>query len=247
MKKTLLMAVASTILSTSAFAAVAQPLSTEQTQQIEGVIQSYFQKNPGVVMQALEAAMAAQQIEELAKLQKAVGANKDKLFSDKRSPTAGNAKASQTVVVFMDPYCGYCRKFHAEIDKVLATNKDLKVVFKDIAIMSEKSDIAIKAMKSAHNQGKYKEMQALLLNPETPKLTEETIIAKAKELGMDAEKFATDLHSKETQTLVDDTKQLSSDMGVNGTPTIVIGDKVHPGYLSAEDLQNLLKETKKAN
>lgn len=245
MKKTLLMAVASTILSTSAFAAIAQPLSAEQTQQIEGVIQSYFQKNPGVVMKALEAAMAAQQVEELAKLQKAVGANKDKLFGDKRSPTAGNEKASQTVVVFMDPYCGYCRKFHAEIDKVLATNKDLKVIFKDIAIMSEKSDIAIKAMAAAKLQGKYKEMQGVLMS--SAKLTEETIIAKAKELGLDVKKFTTDLHSKETQTLVDDTKQLSSDMGVNGTPTIVIGDKVHPGYLSAEDLQTLLKETKKAN
>ncbi len=245
MKKSLLMAVASTILSTSAFAAIAQPLSTEQTQQIEGVIQSYFQKNPGVVMQALEAAMAAQQVEELAKLQKAVGANKDKLFSDKRSPTTGNAKASQTVVVFMDPYCGYCRKFHAEIDKVLATNKDLKVVFKDIAIMSEKSDIAIKAMKAAHNQGKYKEMQGILMS--SAKLTEETLVAKAKELGLDVKKFTTDLHSKETQALVDDTKKLSSDMGVNGTPTLVIGDKVHPGYLSAEDLTTLLKETKKAN
>jgi len=245
MKKTLLMAVASTVLSTSAFAAIAQPLSAEQTQQIEGVIQSYFQKNPGVVMKALEAAMAAQQVEELAKLQKAVGANKDKLFGDKRSPTTGNEKASQTLVVFMDPYCGYCRKFHAEIDKVLATNKDLKVIFKDIAIMSEKSDIAIKAMAAAKNQGKYKEMQGILMS--SAKLTEETLVTKAKELGLDVKKFTTDLHSKETQTLIDDTKQLSSDMGVNGTPTIVIGDKVHPGYLSAEDLQTLLKETKKAN
>lgn len=245
MKKSLLLAVASTILSTSAFAAIAQPLSTEQTQQIEGVIQSYFQKNPGVVMQALEAAMAAQQVEELAKLQKAVGANKDKLFSDKRSPTAGNPKGTQTLVVFMDPYCGYCRKFHGELDKILASNKDLKVIFKDIAIMSEKSDIAVKAMESANKQGKYKEMQAILMS--SAKLTEETLIAKAKELGLDVKKFTTDLHSKETQALVDDTKQLSSDMGVNGTPTLVIGDKVHPGYLSAEDLTTLLKETKKAN
>jgi len=246
MKKSLLMAVASTILSTSAFAAIAQPLSTEQTQQIEGVIQSYFQKNPGVVMQALEAAMAAQQVEELAKLQKAVRANKDKLFSDKRSPTAGNPKGTQTLVVFMDPYCGYCHKFHAELDKLLATNKDLKVVFKDIAIMSEKSDIAIRAMLAAKNQGKYKEFQDVLFTSKT-KMSEDTLLATAGTLGMDVKKFGDDMKSEAIVKFVADTKQLSSDMGVNGTPTIVIGDKVHPGYLSAEDLTTLLKQSQKAN
>src|SRR3990167_3708673 len=114
--------------------------NTQQVADIKKIMTEYLSQNPDVVMTAVQAGMAAKQKEEVAKIEKAVVENKDKIFKDKTIPLAGNLEGKESLVVFMDPYCGYCKKFHGEIDTILSKNKDVKITFIDIPIMGPGSN-----------------------------------------------------------------------------------------------------------
>ena len=107
----------------------ASNFTSAQREEIEKIATDYLAKHPDVITSALQAAMIKQQQEEIAKIEKAVAENKDKIFKDAADPVGGNPKGTQSLVVFLDPYCGYCKKMHGELDTLLKTNKDVKVVF----------------------------------------------------------------------------------------------------------------------
>jgi protein-disulfide isomerase len=224
-----------------------QPATSNFTQaqkdEIEKIVGDYLTNKPDVVMSAFQAGMAKQQEEAVAKMEKAVTENKDKIFNDAATPIAGNPKGTQSLVVFMDPYCGYCKKFHGELETLLSTNKDVKVIFKDIPIMGEDSVLAIKAMLAAKEQGKYDQLQQAIFSSDKH-LTEKQLLKLASSLDIDTKKLKADMKNKDIQVHIDQDMELAKALGINGTPTLIIGEsKVVPGYVSAEELSKMLKET----
>ncbi len=218
-------------------------LTPAQAGEIEKVVANYLKKNPEIIMASFQEAMEKQQKEAAAKTEKAVAENKDKIFKDSSTPTAGNLHGTQSLVVFADPNCGYCKKFYKEISTLLNTNKDVKVIFKDIPIMGTNSEIAIKAMLAAKKQGKYEQLQNAIYTSDKP-LTKKQILKIASSLGMDTKKLEADMNDKVIKTEMEQTLELSKTLGINGTPTLIVGETtVLPGYVSAEELNKKLKES----
>jgi protein-disulfide isomerase len=214
-----------------------------QLTELEKVIGDYLTKHPDVIMNSFQAAMTAQQKEATEKMEKAVAANKDKIFKDKNAPVGGNPTGSQTLVVFLDPYCGYCKKFHAELITLLNTNKDVKVIYKDLPIMGPASVMTIKAMLAAKEQGKYDQLQKAVFESDKH-LTKKQLLKLASSLGIDTKKLEADMKKKEIQAEVDQTQALAKEIGINGTPTLIVGEtKVIPGFVAADELNKMLKES----
>ena len=213
-----------------------------QKDEIDKIVGDFLTNKPDLIMAAFQAGMAKQQQEVVIKMEKAVADNKDKIFNDAATPVGGNPKGKESLVVFMDPYCGYCKKFHGELETLLSTNKDVKVIFKDIPIMGEDSTLAIKAMLAAREQGKYEQLQQAVFTSEKH-LTKKQLLKLASSLGIDTKKLEADMKSKDIQAHIDQDLELAKTLGINGTPTLIIGEtKVVPGYVSAEDLNKMLKE-----
>lgn len=218
--------------------------SPEQVASIKKVITEHLSQQPEVVMAAFQAGMEKKQQEEVAKIEEAVVANKDKIFKNPDSPAAGNQdNPTQSLVVFLDPFCGYCKKFHSEIETILKNNKDVKITFVDVPIMGPGSAVAIKAMLAAKNQGKYNELQKAIFSADS-RLSKKQILKLASSLGIDTKKLEADMKSKEIQAQVNQNSELVKTLGINGTPTLIIGEsKVVPGFMGAEELTKMLKET----
>lgn len=218
--------------------------SAEQIKDIKKILTEYISQNPDIVMTAFQAGMAEKQKEELAKVEKAVIANKDKIFNDEATPVVGNPQGTESLVVFMDPYCGYCKKFHGEIDTILSSNKDVKIRFIDIPIMGPGSIVAVKAMLAAKEQGKYDQLQKAIFTADKH-LTKKEIIKIASSLGIDTKQLEKDMKSKAIQTQVNRNSELAKTLGINGTPTLIIGEStVVPGFLEATTVNEKLKEAK---
>lgn len=217
--------------------------SSEQTTEVKKIVAEYITKNPDIIMTAFQAGMAEKQKEELAKVEKAVTENKDKIFKNEANPTAGNSKGTQSLVVFMDPYCGYCKKFHGELDTILSTNKDVKITFIDIPIMGPDSITAVKAMLAAKKQGKYEQLQKAIFSADKH-LTKKQILKIADSLGIDTKQLTNDMKNKDLQAQIDHNSELAKTLGINGTPTLIFGDsKVVPGFIDAEEANKILKES----
>lgn len=222
--------------------APASNFTAAQVAEIEALISKYIMSNPKVVSESLQAAMALKQQEEMTKMEKVVVANKDKIFKNEADPVGGNLKGTETLVVFTDPNCHYCKKFHPELVSLLKTNKNVKIIFKDLPVMGNNSLLAIKAMLAAKNQGKYVEVQDAVYSADKP-LTKKQIMKLAEKLGIDVKKLEADMKSKEIQAQIDQNLELSKTIGINGTPTLILGEStVIPGYLSVDALNEKLKE-----
>lgn len=207
-----------------------------QIEEMKKVVSDHIQKNPDLITAALDAGMEKKQKEAAAKMEKAVAENKARIFDNPLLPTAGNLKGSQSLVVFWDPNCGYCKRFSKELSAVLTKNKDVKVIFMDLPIMGENSMLVTKALLAAHAQGKYYPFQELVYQS-SDKLTKKKLFKLAKSVGMDIKKFDADMKDKEIQAQVDKTLDLAKQIGVNGTPTLIVNEtSVLPGFLAADEL-----------
>ena len=66
----------------------------------------------------------------------------------------GPDDAENTIIEFMDYFCGYCKKIHPELMQLAEERDDVKVVFLQHPILSESSNILAKMVVAAIIQNK---------------------------------------------------------------------------------------------
>ena len=103
--------------------------------------------------------------------------------------------------------------------------------------------MAVKAMLAAKIQGKYDQLQKAIFSADKH-LSKKEVIKIATSLGIDAKQLEKDMKSKEIQAQIDRNSELAKVLGINGTPTLIVGEsKVVPGFVSAEEVNKMLKES----
>lgn len=215
-----------------------------QRQELDTLIRSYLEKHADFVLETVQKGAAMKEKEEIKKLEKAVQVYKEAVFKDPQIPLLGNMEGPKSLVVFVDPYCGYCKKFHKELKVFLKNHTDLKVYMHDVPIMGPPSIMAVQSFIAAKEQGKYEAFHEAIFSREAP-ASEKDILKIAKSLGLDPKKFEATMKNKETQVRINHLKKLVKDLGIMGTPTLIINEtEVVPGYLSPKGLKDKLDEKK---
>jgi protein-disulfide isomerase len=77
------------------------------------------------------------------------------LYEPAGNAIAGNPKGHITVVEFFDYNCGYCRMIYPHVTQLIKTNPNLRVIYREYPVLSEKSVLPAKAALAAQKQGKY--------------------------------------------------------------------------------------------
>ena len=221
--------------------------TSQQKEALSKIIDDHLMKNPEVLASALEQLQERQMKEQMEKSKALIQKNSAQLFNNPDDYVAGTANAPVTLVVFMDPYCGHCRKFHEILDQATSGDsgiKELKVVFKDLPIFGEASDRAVKAMLAAKLQGKYTDFQKEMFKEDQP-VTKEEIIKVAARLGLNQSRLLADMESDKIKSIIAANRQLAETLGVSGTPTVVIGELLIPGGMSLANLKELVSKGQK--
>jgi len=66
----------------------------------------------------------------------------------------GPQNAKNTIIEFMDYFCGYCKKIHPELLKIVEERNDVRVIFIQYPILSESSKVLAKIVIAANFQNK---------------------------------------------------------------------------------------------
>ena len=103
------------------------------------------------------------------------------------------------------------------------------------------SHIAAEAALSAGDQGKYWEMHDLLLK-RSPKLDRASLVGYAKELGLDAARFAESLDARKHAASIDMDLRLATDLDLYNTPTYFINGTKVVGNRPYEYLKKVIEE-----
>lgn len=210
----------------------AQELSEDRVKEL---VAEALRENPELVLEALQA-LEQRQVEAEAKAAlSALTAERSILERDSNAPVLGNPDGDVTLVEFFDYNCPYCKQAAPEVDALLETDKNVRLVLREWPILSEGSAFAARAALASRAQGKYAEFHEALMTMRG-KLEPETVLRIAAETGLDIEKLQNDMTSPEVEEHIATSMRLAEALGFNGTPAFVIGDQLIPGFIERDQL-----------
>lgn len=224
----------------SALAATAPAATAPNTAQIEQLIHDYILANPEVVLESVRAYDKRAKNAEIERQQENVVSHLGELHSG--SPIVEPKDKSVepvTVVEFFDYRCGYCKKVEANVAE-LAHVPGVRIVYKDLPILGPESQLAAQAALAADKQGQYSKFrQALLTAP--PNFTQASIEKLAAEAGLDVARLKQDMVSTEIQAALASNRDLAEKLGVQATPTFVVGTNLVSGALTPDAFKSLIE------
>ena len=152
----------------------------------------------------------------------------------------GPQDAENTIIEFMDYFCGYCKKIHSELISVVEKRDDTRVIFLQHPILSDSSNLIAKIVVAANLQGKGWDLHHGLFTVQGS-LTQQ----KLDQIIIDSEINKTKLMIDMGKDEIDNTVKLSSFLamgsGARGTPALFINEEFVGGYLPLEKLESMLK------
>jgi protein-disulfide isomerase len=218
----------------------AQNFSDTQRGDIEKIVREYLIKHPEVLEEAMNELSKRQAAAESEKHQASITQNSEAIFNSPRGVTIGNKDGDVTFVEFFDYNCGYCKKAMADMLDLMKADPKLKVVLKEFPVLSQGSVEAAQvgvAMRMQDPTGKkYLDFHQKLLGGRGA-ADKARAMAAAKEAGADMAKLEKDLASAEVRATLEENMKLAESLGMNGTPSYVIGKQVVIGAVGAESLK----------
>ena len=160
-----------------------------------------------------------------------------------RDHVLGPATAPVTLVEYGDYECPYCGAAHRSVERVLQVmGNDLRFAFRHFPLsqIHPHAYQAAEAAEAAGAQGRFWEMHDLLFENQD-RLGLRDLIGYAGALGLDLERFVTDLrgHANAGRLREDFLSGVRS--GVNGTPTFFVNGLRHDGGYDVEVLLEALR------
>lgn len=226
---------------------LAAPLISQEVprsrSEIEAVVREYILQHPEVLMESVRAHQERQRAARQREASEAIVARRKELTNDAATPQAGKGPGKVPVVVFSDYRCGYCKRAEAAILQLAAEDSGAYLVFKELPILGPESAMAAAAALAAHRQGAYLRFRQELMGATQP-LTEEVIDGVAAKLGLDVGKLRQDMRSAETSDAITRNQRLASEVGVQATPSFVIGSELVSGALDATRFQALIAKAR---
>ena len=218
----------------------AAEFSTLQRGEIEKIVHDYLIAHPEVLQEAMAELDKRQTAAESEKHQAAVKDNAKELFSSPRQVTLGNPNDNVTFVEFFDYNCGYCKRAMSDMLTLLKDDPKLKVVLKEFPVLGpgsvEAAQVAVAVRMQDPTGKKYLKFHEELLGGRG-QADRAHALAVAKDVGMDMGRLEKDMNSPEVKATLTENFKLAETLGMNGTPSYVVGDNVVVGAVGLDALR----------
>ena len=152
----------------------------------------------------------------------------------------GPQDAENTIIEFMDYFCGYCKKIHSELISVVEKRDDTRVIFLQHPILSDSSNLIAKMVVAANLQGKGWDLHHGLFTVKGS-LTQQKLDQIIIDSEINKTKLMIDMGKDETDNTVKLSSFLAMGSGARGTPALFINEEFVGGYLPLEKLESMLK------
>jgi protein-disulfide isomerase len=218
----------------------AQAISPEQRGAIEKIVREYLIKHPEVLQEAMEELEKQQTAAKSEKVKATIKGAEATLFHSPRQVVLGNPKGDVTMVEFFDYNCGYCKHAMADMLNLMKTDSSLRVVLKEFPVLgqgsAEAAQVAVAVRMQDKDGKKYLEFHQKLLGGRG-QADKSRALAVARDVGVDMARLEKDLASPEIKATLEETFKLAEPLGLNGTPSYVIGNEVVIGAVGLDTLR----------
>jgi protein-disulfide isomerase len=198
---------------------------------VERIVRSYLLENPQIIPEAMEVLRSREAAS-------VVKANRSALETPFAGAWAGAKDGDVVLVEFFDYACGFCRKSNSDVDRLIAEDPKLKVVWRELPVLGPDSHAAAEVSLAAARQGRFRQFHEQLFAAGRP--APEAVAQVQRQLGVGSL-----AGSAEARSELDKNFQLARAINASGTPTFVVGDKVLQGAVGYDALRAAIADARK--
>lgn len=219
-------------------------MSAEERSIFRQEVRSYLMDNPEVIMEAVNVLEERQQQAQVQADLSMVTDNADEIFNDGFSYVGGNPDGDITLVEFLDYRCGYCKRAHGEVAKLLETDGNIRLIVKEFPILGDQSVLASRfavATKQVAGGESYKALNDALMTVNGD-VSLPMLRRLGTTLGLDTAAIEARMDSPDVTEEITRTRALAQKLRITGTPTFVVHDEMLRGYLPYDQMMEMIKE-----
>jgi protein-disulfide isomerase len=219
----------------------AAAFTADQRGEIGEIVREYLLSHPELLQEVMAELEKRQTAAEAEKHRLAIKENRETIFNSPRQINLGNPQGDVTLVEFFDYNCGYCKRAMSDMLELLKTDGKLKFVLKEFPVLGEGSVQAAQVaagvrMQDVSGGKKYLDFHLKLLGGRG-QADKTRALAVAKEVGFDVARVEKDMASPEVKAQLEESFRLGDALGLNGTPSYVLGNDVLIGAIGLEALR----------
>ncbi|MBS3961258.1 MAG: DsbA family protein [Sandarakinorhabdus sp.] len=205
---------------------------------IEAIVKETILANPELIPEAITR-LQQREVEKLLESNRAV------IETPFAGAWAGARDGDVVLVEFFDFNCPFCRQSARDVDRLLAEDKGLKVVFRDMPVLGPESERFAMASLSAARQGRYRNFYNSVFAGQGA-LNQERLIRDVRTARLDEARVARDLNDRVLRAEVEKNLNLGRALGLTGTPSYVVGNRILSGAVGYAELKQAVADARGA-
>lgn len=223
---------------TAILALLASPLAAQEftEDQIKELALKAIMENPQVIMEAVALLQSQEQAVQAEQREEMLSTNRDRLERDPNAPVLGNPDGDVTIVEFFDYNCPYCKRVKPEVQALMASDPNIRLVYREWPILGDGSMFAARAALASRKQGKYEEFHWAMMGLQG-RAEEASVMKVATDIGLDLDQLRADMDAPEIDEHIQTSIDLTATLGFSGTPSFVIGDALVAGFAETSELE----------
>ncbi len=202
---------------------------------IEQVVRSYILDHPEILPEAMQRLRDRE-------TRKRLSGVADQVETPFPGAILGNPQGKITLVEFTDYACSYCRQSVADVDALIAANPDLKVVIRELPILSPASTDAARMALAAAEQGRFGAFHKAMFGLGRPDAR--TIAVAAATAGLDMVRARRVIADPRIEAEINQNLNHARQLGFNGTPSWIIGNALLSGAVGQQELAKALTDAR---
>lgn len=176
----------------------------------------------------------------------AQGIDTDAILHDPDAPVGGNPDGDVTIVAFLDYNCPFCKKSTPALDRIVRTDGNIRLVYKDWPILTKASVYGAQLALAAKYQGRYETAHAALMGIPGTGISRERMRAAIAATDIDMTRLDADLkaHGTEIADLLKRNLAQADALGLQGTPVFLVGPFLVASALDYQGFEDVVKQAR---
>lgn len=219
-------------------------LTAQQQETVRSIVKDTLINDPILLKQAIIALQTREQRLAAEAQQSSLQTNHKAMYDSQSDPWMGSATPDMTLVYFTDFNCPYCKKIEPSLNQLIKEFPTIKIIIKMVPLQGDGSKMATELAQTVWLQepAKYMKLKDLLMS--SPRALDAESIAKVAQIT-GTEHWLRNTDQRVT-SIVQNNLMLMRELSINGTPSIIIGDKIIRGLVPYPLLKEQLNDALQA-
>jgi len=171
------------------------------------------------------------------------------ILNDPEAPVGGNPNGDVTIVSFFDYNCPFCKRTVAPLKAVLASDGNVRHVYKDWPILAPTSIFGAKLALAAKHQNRYEDAYDALMGIDGPRVPEDRMRQALESAGFDMTALETEASRRDAEitTVLQRNNAQAEGLGLQGTPVFLIGPFLVASALDEDGFRQVVADAREAS